>query len=200
MWQVLTAAGGGLALTFIVAISVGVFALTLLYVASAVVVLERFARTARDLRWVGLFGLAVAALAAGGVVQFRWLEGFLGAEEGGSTVVLVAAAASGLATLGSIALCRVALERVSAPVRGTALLLLLASAGAFWLGSTANAWLVATPALVIGALAGLLRWRRLASEDGPGGAGLSAPAGPCAPGTGSTSPRPRTSTAGTRCR
>ena len=46
MWEVFGAAGGGFALTFIVLVAVAVFSLGVLYIASAMVVLERFARGA----------------------------------------------------------------------------------------------------------------------------------------------------------
>jgi len=47
LWGVLTAAGGTLALTLIIALAVGINVLTLLFLGSAVVALERFARIAR---------------------------------------------------------------------------------------------------------------------------------------------------------
>ncbi len=47
LWDALTATGGALALTLIVAIALGIGALTLLFAGSAVVVLERFARASR---------------------------------------------------------------------------------------------------------------------------------------------------------
>ena len=66
LWDALTAAGGTLALTLIVALAVGINALTLLFLGSAVVTLERFARVAR--RWRSLlgFGLCWAALVGAG--------------------------------------------------------------------------------------------------------------------------------------
>ena len=47
LWSVLTAAGGTLALGLIVTLAVGINALTLLFLGSAVVTLERFARASR---------------------------------------------------------------------------------------------------------------------------------------------------------
>ena len=61
MWQILSAAAGGLALTLIVGIAVGVFLLTLVYLASAVVVLERFAGTSERLGLALLVGAGLAA-------------------------------------------------------------------------------------------------------------------------------------------
>ena len=50
LWDVLSTAGGTLALTFIVALALGINALTLLFLGSAVVALERFARAIRGWR------------------------------------------------------------------------------------------------------------------------------------------------------
>ncbi|HXV37766.1 MAG TPA: hypothetical protein VEC18_11485, partial [Myxococcota bacterium] len=65
-WGALTAAGGTLALSFIIAIFLGIVALTLLFVGSAVVALEQFARASRSWRnrlgfgllWSGVVGVA----------------------------------------------------------------------------------------------------------------------------------------------
>ena len=56
LWEVLTAAGGALALSLIVAIALGINALTLLFLGSAVVALERFARAVVRWQSVLLFG------------------------------------------------------------------------------------------------------------------------------------------------
>jgi lipoprotein-releasing system permease protein len=164
VWQVVTAAGGGLALTFIVAISVGVFALTLLYVASAVVVLERFAVTASRRGWIFFFSACAAGLAAAFVLHFRWLDGIaaLGAEGSLPVALAVAAVATGLA----VGLCRTALTRAPGPIRGTVVLVLLAVGGGLWLGSSAQFGLAAAPALAIGGIALLLRLLRLRSGAG----------------------------------
>ena len=50
LWDALTATGGALALSLIVTIALGISAMTLLFVGSAVVVLERFARAVRRTR------------------------------------------------------------------------------------------------------------------------------------------------------
>ena len=60
--------------------------------------------------------------------------------------VLAAGAIAAVATVLSIVACRLALIRTQAPLRGTVVLLLLALAGALWLGSTARLWLAAAPA------------------------------------------------------
>ena len=64
LWQALAAAGGSVALTFIVALAVGLAALTLFFLGSAVVVLERFARAARGVVPVAALSLGCAALLA----------------------------------------------------------------------------------------------------------------------------------------
>jgi lipoprotein-releasing system permease protein len=69
VWGALTAAGGTLALTLIVAIAVGFNALALLFVGSAVVALERFARVARSPRTLALASLVWAALLGAGALH-----------------------------------------------------------------------------------------------------------------------------------
>jgi lipoprotein-releasing system permease protein len=61
-FDVLEAAGGGLALSFIVALALGLAALTLFFLGSSVVVLERFARAGRHPLRTALFGLLFAGL------------------------------------------------------------------------------------------------------------------------------------------
>ena len=64
LWSVLSAAGGSLALTFIVALSLGIAATTVLFLGSAVVVLERFARATRRMRSVVIVTIFWAGLLA----------------------------------------------------------------------------------------------------------------------------------------
>jgi lipoprotein-releasing system permease protein len=101
-WGVLTATGGTLSLTFIVAIFLGIAALTLLFLGSAVVALEQFARVSRS--WgnrIG-FGLCWSGIAAAGYLyQFHpefsaqpwteWLRGWAIATGNAVAVVAVAA-------------------------------------------------------------------------------------------------------------
>ena len=70
LWGVLTAAGGTLALVLIVTLAAGINALTLLFLGSAVVTLERFGRAAR--RWRSLLGVVVvwSLLVAAGVAAW----------------------------------------------------------------------------------------------------------------------------------
>ncbi|MFP6628037.1 MAG: lipoprotein-releasing ABC transporter permease subunit [Myxococcota bacterium] len=170
MWQILSAAAGGLALTLIVGIAVGVFLLTLVYLASAVVVLERFALATLQRRWIALFGVVTAVLATAFLLHGRWLEVSFGA---GPRAVWVAGTIAAATTALSIVACRLALLRTRSPLRGTVVLVLLALAGALWLGSTARLWLPASPAVVIAGLAfGVRALRRRSAADGKGDTAL----------------------------
>jgi len=62
--------GGGLALAFIVSLALGLVGLILVYGASAVVVLDGFARVSRRPVWPVLSGIAVALLA--GIIGLQW--------------------------------------------------------------------------------------------------------------------------------
>ncbi|MBW2694535.1 MAG: hypothetical protein JRE57_18230, partial [Deltaproteobacteria bacterium] len=101
VWSVLTATGGALSLTFIVAIFLGIAALMLLFLGSAVVALEQFARVSRS--WGNLirFGLCWSGVAAAGYLyQFHpelaarpwteWLRDWLLATGNAIAVVAVA--------------------------------------------------------------------------------------------------------------
>ena len=87
LWDVLAAAGGSVALSFIVALALGLAALTIFFLGSSIVVLERFARAARSPLRIMVFGVAWAAVMAavlldsvepGASVQpwAEWLSGF----------------------------------------------------------------------------------------------------------------------------
>ncbi len=150
MWQLVTATGGGIALTFIVGIAVGVLALTLLYIASAVVVLERFARAARSLAWVAGFGCATA-FAVGALGSSPRLLAGVGGELEELTVAVIAAAAV-IVTGAAVGGCWLVLRYCDASQRGTAVFVVLGIALALWLGSTGQVLVVAGPALVLAAL------------------------------------------------
>jgi lipoprotein-releasing system permease protein len=87
LWDVLAAAGGSVALSFIVALALGLAALTIFFLGSSVVVLERFARAARSPLRIALFGVLWAAVmaavfldsvdpGASGQSWAGWLSGF----------------------------------------------------------------------------------------------------------------------------
>ena len=64
LWEWLERAGGVFALSFIVALALSLVGMALVYLTSAVVVLDRFARTANEGRWIAVCGGAWALLCA----------------------------------------------------------------------------------------------------------------------------------------
>jgi lipoprotein-releasing system permease protein len=62
--QSLNAVGGSLAIGFIITLAAGILAMTLVYVGSALLVIDRFARVARSWLGIGCAGLAVAFVVA----------------------------------------------------------------------------------------------------------------------------------------
>jgi len=77
LWDLLTAAGGTVALALIAAIALGINAMTLIFAGSAVVALERFARVARRTRSLVGFG-ALWALLLGALVLYARAEELAG--------------------------------------------------------------------------------------------------------------------------
>jgi lipoprotein-releasing system permease protein len=107
LWDVLAAAGGSVALSFIVALALGLAALTIFFLGSSVVVLERFARAARSPLRIVLFGVGWAAVVAAvfldsidpgasGQPWAEWLIGFGKLTLIGCGVMLVVVPATGL--------------------------------------------------------------------------------------------------------
>ncbi|NNL67407.1 MAG: hypothetical protein HKP30_14255, partial [Myxococcales bacterium] len=68
----LTAVSGTVAFSFIVALALGLVAMVVLFLTSAVVVLDRFARTARSPLWIVGSGIVWAVLA--GIVAARTIS------------------------------------------------------------------------------------------------------------------------------
>ncbi len=124
-WELLTAAGGTLALTLIVTIAVGINALTLLFVGSAVVTLERFARVARRWRSVLGFGLCWAALVGAG--SLYWSAPGASGEIDRAGQWALASAGSALAVSLAVALSWLVIRRVSSARLATAALVVLGS-------------------------------------------------------------------------
>ena len=62
IWASLAAVGASTALAFIVTLILGIVLLSLLYLGSAIVVLERFARVSARPGWTVFFGLVVSAV------------------------------------------------------------------------------------------------------------------------------------------
>jgi lipoprotein-releasing system permease protein len=160
VWDVLTAAGGTLALTLIIAIAVGINGLSLLFAGSAVVALEQFSRATR--RWGSVLGAGVAwsALAAFGCLQVwapemsaaPWSEFLWAWVQATAVGALVVAVAMAVAHLG--------VRRVS-PARLAAVSLVWPGLGfALVVGGSGRLLYAAAPALLAGALVLLLAARR----------------------------------------
>jgi hypothetical protein len=152
----LTTAGGTLALGLILAIALGINAMTLLFFGSAVVALERFARVATRrgviaacvLVWAALLGAFslywnADALAGAGFAQ--WLRAFgLGS------------AWAALLVSGFVVSCRVGLRWIDPSRLGAAVLVVLGVATSLVLGASAQLSYAAAPAIVAAGAAGVL--------------------------------------------
>jgi lipoprotein-releasing system permease protein len=160
IWDVLTVAGGTLALTLIVAIAVGINGLTLLFAGSAVVALEQFSRAARRWRSVVGVGIVWSVLTGFGCLQTwapelsaapwrEFLSGWAQATAGCAVAVGVAMA---IAHLGVrwVSPPRLALVSLVWPGLGFALVV----------GASGRVLYAAAPALIAAALALLLAVRR----------------------------------------
>jgi lipoprotein-releasing system permease protein len=162
LWDVLTAAGGTVALALILVIALGINAMTLLFAGSAVVALERFARAARRTRsllWVGgVWSIALGALAV--YAQAEELAGRGLAER------LMAWALSSLGCAVAVALgvmfARQVLRRVSGTRLAGVTVTALGLGVALVLGGTGRVIYAAAPTAVaaLGALWLLFRRRR----------------------------------------
>jgi lipoprotein-releasing system permease protein len=172
LWELVTAAGGTLALTLIVAIALGINALTLLFFGSAVVALERFARA--PLRWRGAlaFGVGWGLVVGAGALQATSPE--LAAQPLGRRLgELAQASAAGAATvLAAMALVRALLARVQPTALARLALASLGIGYALVVGGTGRVLYAAAPAAVAAVAAALLWLRRRAAahEAGPPGA------------------------------
>ena len=160
VWDVLTAAGGTLALTLIIAIAIGISGLSVLFAGSAVVVLEQFSRATRRFRSVAGAGVAWSALAGFGCLQTwapemgaaPWRESLWAWAQATAGSALVVAVAMAIAHLG--------VRRIS-PARLATVSLLWPGLGfALVIGGSGRLLYAAAPALVAGALALLLAARR----------------------------------------
>jgi lipoprotein-releasing system permease protein len=166
IWSVLTAAGGSLALTLIVTLAVGITALTLLFVGSAVVTLESFARVARRWRSTIGFGVVWAVFVGAGALYFEPTE--VVAEQGAFRAWL---RSSGVA----VALIAVATAVVWGVLRGVGsarlAVVVLALLGIGWgliVGASGQVSYAVAPLGVAALAAGALALRR--RRRGPAGA------------------------------
>jgi lipoprotein-releasing system permease protein len=160
IWDVLTAAGGTVALALIVVIALGINALTLLFVGSAVVALERFARAARRTRSLLVFAvpwaLALAGLLYSGQAEdLSGLDATQRLQAFGATFAVVATAVAVL-SVGT----RVLLRHVSGAALARVTLVSLGLGAALVLGGTGRIVYAAAPTSVALLAALWLRWRR----------------------------------------
>jgi len=171
-WGVLTATGGTLALTFIVAIFLGIAALTLLFLGSAVVALEQFARVSASWRNRILFGLCWSGVVgAGYLYRFHpelsaqpwteWLQSWLSAAG---------------AAIGSVAVATLAIRALLKWMRPHHLAIgniaVLGTGYSLVVGGSDSVGYSAAPLLTTVAIASIValrrRSRRGSERDGPG--------------------------------
>jgi hypothetical protein len=159
-WDVLTAAGGTVALALIVVLALGINAMTLLFAGSAVVALERFARAARRWQSVAGFGLLWSGVLGAGAVYLRSAE--LATAPLSQKLVAWAAASAGSAVTVAVAigLTRLALARVSPSLMAGGTLAVLGLGVSAVLGASGRIVYAASPAVVAAASALLLALRR----------------------------------------
>ena len=160
LWGLLTAAGGALALVLIVSLAIGINALTLLFLGSAVVTLERFARASR--RWRSLLGFALlwTLVVAAGVSAWGGDElHAAGVLEGWRGMPAVIAGSAFCVAL-SLAIVMLALRRLSPEWLAAASAVVLGLGYALVLGASGKVVYAAAPAAVAGGLVLALAWRR----------------------------------------
>ncbi len=164
-WGVLTATGGTLALACIIAIFLGIVALTLLFLGSSVVALEQFARVSSSWRnlvkivlcWSGVVG-------AGYLYRFHpelsaqpwteWLRNWMYAT--GSAILVVTAAA---------VLIRALLRLVSPRHLAIGNIVMLGTGYSLVVGGSGAAGYSATALLMVAGVAGLVALRRRGRVD-----------------------------------
>lgn len=158
-WDVLSAAGGTLALGLIVALALGINALTLLFLGSSVVVLERFARAVRRPRSVVIAGACAAPLVGALAAELLGTESI---GYGLSPLALWLRAT--LVSAGALALLLPAthalLRRVAPERLGSASVVVLGLGYAVLVGGTDRLAFAAAPFAVTGVAAASATWLR----------------------------------------
>jgi lipoprotein-releasing system permease protein len=171
LWEALAAAGGSLALSFIVAIALAIAAGTAVFLGSAVVVLERFARATRRWRSVALATAVWAALLAGLGTDAATLEAFGVPWPGSALRAWAWSLPVALALVGLAQLVVAALLRFVAPGSlATASVVVLGLGLALLAGSLDRLYYALAPALLAAVVWAGLRARRIRSgRSGAGG-------------------------------
>jgi lipoprotein-releasing system permease protein len=166
LWEGLTAAAGTLALSFIVALTLGLVGLSVLFLTSAVVVLDRFARVARFGMGVGVAGVLASVFAAAVAARTLTPEA-LGIEADAALVRNVAALSGALATWLAMGVVGLLLRRVRPAALAGAACAALALAFALVVGGLGRAEAAVLAALLAaGAALGLRRrGRRTGSRE-----------------------------------
>jgi lipoprotein-releasing system permease protein len=160
LWQLLTAAGGSVALGLIIAIALGISAMALLFVGSSVVALERFARAARRTRSLVGFGLAWSLVLGAFTVYFQ-AEALAGADWRERALAFASGAAGNAALVAAgVLLTRFALRRIAGGTLALATAAVLGLGAALVLGGTSHVAYAAAPTGVATLAALWLRWRR----------------------------------------
>jgi lipoprotein-releasing system permease protein len=158
LWSVLTAAGGSLALMLIVTMAVGIMALTLLFVGSAVVTLESFARVAR--RWRTLLGCVLIWAVFVGGASLYFAEPQIVAELGGLSYWLRATVGAAVAIGVAVGLMRGTLRWLSSATLAIVVLTILGLGYGLMVGASGQ-WVYAAAPLAVALLAaGALALRR----------------------------------------
>jgi len=161
LWDWLTAAGGTLALSFIVVIAVGICANTVLFVGSAVVVLERFARFSHRLRHVVIVTVVWAALLGTLGTDVETLTGLGIPWPGAFRAWLLVAAGALVFVAGAQVGVRLVLRYVPPTTLAMTSAALLAIGYALLVGGIDRLGYAIAPALMAALVFAGLRWRRL---------------------------------------
>jgi lipoprotein-releasing system permease protein len=160
VWDGLTAASGTIALSFIVALALALVGTGVVFVTSAVVVLDRFARTARHPGWLAASAAGWACFGAA-VASRSITADALGVEADPEQVRLFAALYGAGGTLLAMGLVWLALHRMRPGVMAGAICTTLAVAyGLVMSGAGRTSALVAAMVLALAAGLGLARRRR----------------------------------------
>ena len=122
LWEWLTAAGGTLALTFIIGLALGLASMAVVFLGSSVVVLERFARVSKSPLWVVFFVVGIASAASAMRVHEQlpelsvrpwseWFDAFASffVSTGAGTVLAMAACLAAFRFIGSVWLARISI-------------------------------------------------------------------------------------------